>query len=425
VSTTKPSADSATAAATPAPLGVATTLAVVVPTRNEADNIRPLVTRLRAALADAPDVTGVVEVVFVDDSDDDTPAVVDGLSVETYREIADKQAAGGADVEGLVVRLLHRTASQRTGGLGGAVVAGIDAVQAPFVVVMDGDLQHPPETVPELVRALVDGPLDLVVASRYTGGGDAGGLDGRVRGAVSSGATLAAKAVFPRALRGVTDPMTGFFGLRRSAVPTADLHPRGFKILLEILARTPGLRVGEVPFVFQPRHAGESKASLREGMRFATQLLALRTSVRRDRAASSSATPTPAPGTHEGAWVSGVREVHKPWGHETIFALVPGKFCGKVLHVSEGQSLSLQYHEQKEEVIFVETGRILLEVGVHEDSLERVEMSPGDAVHLTPGIRHRVTALTSDVRLLEASTTELHDVVRLEDRYGRAGTSEP
>ncbi|MGI9157800.1 MAG: hypothetical protein ACR2FG_14405 [Marmoricola sp.] len=123
-------------------------------------------------------------------------------------------------------------------------------------------------------------------------------------------------------------------------------------------------------------------------------------------------------------WVSDVRRVDKPWGHEEVFAHVDGKFCGKAIHVTQGHSLSLQYHEQKEETISVQSGRVRVEVGRHEDSLEEFELLPGESIHLVPLTRHRVTALVDTV-LLEASTTELTDVVRLDDAYGRKGTSAP
>lgn len=123
-------------------------------------------------------------------------------------------------------------------------------------------------------------------------------------------------------------------------------------------------------------------------------------------------------------WVSAVRRQDKPWGHEELFALVDGKFCGKAIHVTSGHALSLQYHEQKEEVISVQSGRLRCEIGRSEDALEVFELLPGESVHLLPGVRHRVTAL-EDTVMLEASTTQLHDVVRLEDRYGREGTSAP
>jgi mannose-6-phosphate isomerase len=123
-------------------------------------------------------------------------------------------------------------------------------------------------------------------------------------------------------------------------------------------------------------------------------------------------------------WVEPVRRVDKPWGHEEVFALVEGRYCGKALHVTAGHALSLQYHERKDEVIAVQSGRATLEVGDSEDALETIELEPGERVHLPAGVRHRITAVT-DVVLLEASTTELDDVVRLEDRYGREGTSTP
>ena len=118
-------------------------------------------------------------------------------------------------------------------------------------------------------------------------------------------------------------------------------------------------------------------------------------------------------------WVEDVRRVDKPWGHEEHFALVNGKYCGKALHVNAGQALSLQFHERKEETVSLQSGRLLFDVGPREEDMESFELLPGEAVHLLPGTRHRMTALADSV-ILEASTTELDDVIRLEDRYGRA-----
>jgi len=123
-------------------------------------------------------------------------------------------------------------------------------------------------------------------------------------------------------------------------------------------------------------------------------------------------------------WVSAVRRVDKPWGHEEIFALVDGKFCGKAIHVKDGHSLSLQYHEEKEEVISVQSGALLVEIGLHEDDMESFQLDAGESIHLKPFTRHRVTAI-GDTVMLEASTTQLMDVVRLEDKYGRQGTNAP
>jgi mannose-6-phosphate isomerase len=110
--------------------------------------------------------------------------------------------------------------------------------------------------------------------------------------------------------------------------------------------------------------------------------------------------------------------VEKPWGCEEIYALVPGKFCGKVLRVRAGHALSLHYHRVKEEVIAVEVGTARLEIGDRIDQLDVVAMVPGTTVHIPPGRLHRISAV-DDVVLLEASTTELDDVVRVADLYGR------
>jgi mannose-6-phosphate isomerase len=111
--------------------------------------------------------------------------------------------------------------------------------------------------------------------------------------------------------------------------------------------------------------------------------------------------------------------VDKPWGHETIWAHTD-RYVGKVLHVRRGESLSLQYHRVKDETIRVLTGLLRFEVGPGEGPLDVVELRPGDAWHIRPGTRHRMTAL-EDTDILEVSTPELDDVVRLEDRYGRIG----
>ena len=233
----------------------ATDLTVVVPTRNEIDNIAPLVARLDSALA------GVrAEILFVDDSDDDTP--------ERVREVADYARHP--------VRVLHRAPGERVGGLGSAVLAGFQAARSRWAVVMDGDLQHPPELVPALVEAGCEQDSELVVASRYVGAGDSSGLSGAARHAVSRSSTWLTKVLFPRRMQACTDPMSGMFAVRLDRIDCATLRPNGFKILMEILARSPKLRVSEVPFTFGERFAGESKASLSEGLLFARRLVGLR-----------------------------------------------------------------------------------------------------------------------------------------------------
>jgi dolichol-phosphate mannosyltransferase len=143
---------------------------------------------------------------------------------------------------------------------------------------MDGDLQHPPERVPDLLAAAVIRRADLVVASRYVRGGHNEGL-GTIRTVISLASTALAKVVFPRRLRGIHDPMSGFFLFRREAL-TETMTPRGFKILLEVAVRHPGLARCEVPFVFVERTAGTSKGTLKEGFQFLRLLAEMRWTLR-------------------------------------------------------------------------------------------------------------------------------------------------
>ncbi|WP_405978996.1 glycosyltransferase [Streptomyces sp. NBC_00158] len=227
---------------------------LIVPTFNESANVAELLARLRAAVGDRHSF----EVLFVDDSTDDTPAAIDKAAADCP----------------FPVSVLHR--DNPDGGLGGAVAAGIERVGSDWIVVMDADLQHPPHLVPELVGEGERTGADLVVASRYLPGGSRAGLAGGYRVAVSRTATWLAKGLFPRALRGISDPMSGFFAVRRTAVTSAALQPLGYKILLELTVRCRPERRAEVPFVFQDRFVGESKSTAREGLRFLTHLAALR-----------------------------------------------------------------------------------------------------------------------------------------------------
>lgn len=236
---------------------VAPLTTIVVPTYNEADNVMPLVERVRRALNGHP-----AEILFVDDSHD----------METIKAI---DLAGGLyGTASFQIKSYHRTGANRRGGLSGAVVDGIRHATANQVIIMDGDLQHPPETLPSLIAAAQE--HDVVVASRYCKGGRADGLDGGIRHLVSRGSTVLAKAFFPKRLKQVTDPMTGFFLVNRKAIDLDKLHPKGFKILLEILARHANLRVTEVPFEFAERNAGESKGTIKQGLQYFGQLATIK-----------------------------------------------------------------------------------------------------------------------------------------------------
>jgi mannose-6-phosphate isomerase len=117
----------------------------------------------------------------------------------------------------------------------------------------------------------------------------------------------------------------------------------------------------------------------------------------------------------------------KPWGHEIIFAAMDGRYAGKIINVTAGHSLSLQYHLSKDETISVLSGAALIEFGPAADALTSQHFGPGDTIHLPPGAVHRITAIT-DLTFAEASTAGpgwREDVVRLEDKYGRTGTTAP
>jgi quercetin dioxygenase-like cupin family protein len=115
--------------------------------------------------------------------------------------------------------------------------------------------------------------------------------------------------------------------------------------------------------------------------------------------------------------MSEIARVEKPWGHELHWAKTD-RYVGKVIHVNAGHALSLQFHNVKDETIFLWSGRIRFEIEM-DGVLTARDMAPGEAVHITPGTIHRMTAL-EDSDIFEVSTPELDDVVRLEDRYGRS-----
>jgi dolichol-phosphate mannosyltransferase len=229
-------------------------LTLVVPTRNEADNVPKLVRELRESLSDVD-----YRVVFVDDSTDGTPEVIQGLAEQDGR-----------------VHLVRREGAKRYGGLSTAVTTGMELFSgaSEYTCVMDADLQHPPEKVREMLEIARCTDADVVVASRYARGGSYAGLPSIVRRAVSVGSKYLARIVFKEA-RKTSDPMAGFFLIENQAIAGIQFRPTGFKVLLEILVCAPELRVVEVPFEFQVRHAGVSKATLRQGLEYLTHILSL------------------------------------------------------------------------------------------------------------------------------------------------------
>jgi dolichol-phosphate mannosyltransferase len=241
----------------PAINGESPKLTVILPTRNEKHSIELLLARLGPAVAPLG-----AELIFVDDSDDETPDV-----------LADKALTCPAPV-----RLLHRPPGSRKGGLSSAVIAGARHARGDWVLVMDADLQHPPETAAVLASTAMRHDCDIVVGTRYASHRSAtDGLGSSGRVFASPYATGLVKDLFPRRLAMVSDPLSGLFAFRRASVNLDRLRPTGFKVLLEILVRNPVARVAEVAYRFEPRAAGDSKASLREGITFLRHVARLRT----------------------------------------------------------------------------------------------------------------------------------------------------
>ncbi len=226
-------------------------VSVVVPTRNEGPNLPELRRKLNLALRGLSS-----EVIVVDDS-------TDAVTRPWLREIA------GADPNW---RVVERAPAQQT-GLATAVATGIRLATGSVVCVMDGDLQHPPSTIPSLVAAVENG-ADIAVASRYASGGSAAGLGSTRRKWVSRSVSWVARSFFSEARR-TTDPLSGFFCLRTEEAVGVELRPVGFKILLELLVCLPRAAVVDVPYSFAERYSGTSNATLHQGLLFGKHMLSL------------------------------------------------------------------------------------------------------------------------------------------------------
>ncbi len=225
-------------------------VSVIVPTYNERDNIEELVARLSKALSEA----GVTyEIVIVDDNSPDGTA-------ELARSLS----------RNYPIKVVVRPGRL---GLSSAVLEGMKVSRGEYLVVMDADLQHPPEVVPKLVEKAEEG-YDMVIASRYIKGGGVEGW-GVFRRVISLGASLIAKLLLPKARR-IGDPMSGFFLVRREQVGSfSKYNPKGFKILLELLVKGDFKKVCEVPYVFKPRVRGKSKLGAAEILNYLIHVLNL------------------------------------------------------------------------------------------------------------------------------------------------------
>jgi len=222
-------------------------LALVIPTLCEAENIGGLLDHVRRVL-DPLKIPYEILVVD-DDSTDGTGAVVSAISEKDPR-----------------VRLLVRKGQR---GLSGAILYGWKNTDATVLGVMDADLQHPPELLPKLVEAIQSG-RDVAIGSRYTPGGETGSWN-PVRKLLSAAAVWVTWPLQRRRLR-ASDPMSGFFLVRRHSVEKIDFMPTGFKLLLEVLVRGQIESIEEVPFAFGLRYRGASKANFRVGVDYAKLL---------------------------------------------------------------------------------------------------------------------------------------------------------
>lgn len=223
-------------------------LSLVIPTYNERRNIIPLLEKVTAVL----DTTAQsYEIIIVDD---DSP---DG-TWQVAEELAE---------ENPYLRAIRRRGGR---GLATAVVAGWGAAKGEILGVMDGDLQHPPETLAELLDAM-DKDADIAVASRHVSGGGVSEWH-LIRRCISWGGSILATLLLPGILSRVRDPMSGYFLMKRSVVKGINLTPKGYKILLEVLAKGRYHSIAEVPYVFQERKEGGSKLGLREYRDFCLHL---------------------------------------------------------------------------------------------------------------------------------------------------------
>lgn len=213
---------------------------LVIPTLNEAANIERMVRTLDRILRSSG--TPDYEVIVVDDnSPDGTGRIADFLSAEMPGH----------------VRVVHRNGKA---SLGTAAVAGWNAAQGDILALMDADFQHPPELIPRLIEAVRAG-ADIAIGSRYAEGGAMSEDWSFVRKMISAFGTAVVKALLGP-LKNVGDPFSGCFAMRRHVIADKNLHPEGFKVLMEVLAVGNYKKVTEVPYQFSARVAGESKLRL-------------------------------------------------------------------------------------------------------------------------------------------------------------------
>ncbi|MCA1992521.1 MAG: glycosyltransferase [Coleofasciculus sp. S288] len=228
---------------------------LIIPTYNESQSIKDLIDRLSNLLDEStPDA---YELIVVDDNSPDKTWKVAQALIADYPQL----------------RVMCRKGER---GLSTAVIRGWQAGRGEVLGVIDGDLQHPPEVLLKLLAA-INGGADLAVASRHVEGGGISDW-GFIRRFLSRGAQLLGLIVLPRVVGRVSDPMSGYFLVRRNAIAEHTLNPLGYKILIEVLGRGSVRQIAEVGYVFQERQDGESKVTWKQYVEYLHHLLRLRLS---------------------------------------------------------------------------------------------------------------------------------------------------
>jgi len=229
-------------------------LTIISPTFDEKGNVGPLLDEIEKTFKNQQ---VNYEVLFVDDSEDETPEVI-------KKEIQKRK--------NIKIRMIHRPKRRRT-GLATAFIEGFEEANGEYLCCIDSDLQHPPSAISKLYNKAIEDKAEIVFGTRYAKGGSAEGLGslktfyGIYRRAVSMGLKYFTQIIFIPT-RQTSDPLGGFFLLKKNTLKGAKLYPRGFKISVEVLMRTKYNKVSEVPYKFLVRENDNSKATMKQGMEF-------------------------------------------------------------------------------------------------------------------------------------------------------------
>lgn len=220
-------------------------ISIIIPTYNEKENIGPLVAAIEKSVADEH------EIIIIDDSSPD---------------------GTGLEVSRLMERhpCLRLAVRPKKLGLSGAIMEGLRGARGSIIVVMDADLSHPPDAIPGMLSSMEGS--DLVIGSRLMQGGQVQNWPMHRR-MISGGADMLARLVL--GVR-VSDPLSGFFAIRRKYLEKTRMRAKGYKLLLNILADNPRMRVSEVPYTFRDRHAGKTKLGIGEMATFLLDILRIR-----------------------------------------------------------------------------------------------------------------------------------------------------